>query len=70
MKIMAPSPITSQKIDGETMATVTDFISWAPKSLWMVSAVMKLKDAFPWKKCYDKPTQHIKKQTLCLQRSM
>ena len=45
------------------METVTDFISWAPKSLWMVTAVMKLKDAFPWKKCYDKPTQHIKKQT-------
>ena len=43
-KIMASSPITSWQIDGETMETVTDIISWAPKSLWMVTAVMKLKD--------------------------
>ena len=44
-KIMASSPITSWQIDGETMETVTDFISWAPKSLQMVTAAMKLKDA-------------------------
>ena len=44
-KIMASSPITSWKIDEETMATVTDFIFWAPKSLQMVTAAMKLKDA-------------------------
>jgi len=44
IKIMASSPITSQQIDGETMQTVTDF-SWAPKSLPMVTAAMKLKDA-------------------------
>ena len=44
-KIMASSPITSWKIDGETMATVTDFIFWAPKSLQMVTAAMKLNDA-------------------------
>ena len=44
-KIMASSPITSWQIDGETMETVTDFISWAPKSLQMVIAAMKLKDA-------------------------
>ena len=43
-KIMASSPITSWQIDGETMETVTDFISWAPKSLQMVTAAMKLKD--------------------------
>ena len=43
--IMASSPITSWQIDGETMETVTDFISWAPKSLQMVTAAMKLKDA-------------------------
>ena len=43
-KIMASGPITSQQIDGETMETVTDFSSWAPKSLKMVTAVMKLKD--------------------------
>ena len=45
-KIMASGPITSWEIDGETMETVTDFISWAPKSLQMVIAVMKLKDAY------------------------
>ena len=45
-KIMAFGPITSWEIDGETMETVTDFISWAPKSLQMVIAVMKLKDAY------------------------
>ena len=44
-KIMAFSPITSWEIDGETMETVTDFIFWAPKSLQMVTAAMKLKDA-------------------------
>ena len=43
-KIMASSPITSWQIDGETMETVTDFIFLAPKSLWMVTAAMKLKD--------------------------
>ena len=36
--------------------------SWAPKSLQMVIAAMKLKDAYPWKESYDKPRQHIKKQ--------
>ena len=44
-KIMASSPITSWQIDGETMETVADFIFWAPKSLQMVIATMKLKDA-------------------------
>ena len=44
-KIMASSPITSWKIDGETMEKVTDFIFWAPKSLSIVTAAMKLKDA-------------------------
>ena len=43
-KIMTSGPITSWQIDGETMETVTDFISWAPKSLHMVNAAMKLKD--------------------------
>ena len=42
-KIMASGPITSWQIDGET---VTDFIFWAPKSLQMVIAAMKLKDAW------------------------
>ena len=46
IKIMASSPITSWQIDGETVETVTDFILGAPKSLQMVSAAMKLKDAY------------------------
>ena len=44
-KIMASSPITSWQIDGETIETVRDFILGAPKSLQMVTAAMKLKDA-------------------------
>ena len=46
MKIMAFSPIISWQIDGETMETVRDFFSWAPKSLQMVTAAMKLKDTY------------------------
>ena len=45
-KIMASGPITSWKIDEETVETVSDFISRAPKSLQMVTAAMKLKDAY------------------------
>ena len=47
-KIMASGPITLWQIDGETMDTVTDLFSWAPKSLQMVTAAMKLKDACSW----------------------
>ena len=43
-KIMASGPITSWQIDGETVETVTDLIFWAPKSVQMVTAAMKLKD--------------------------
>ena len=43
IKIMASDPITSWQIDGETVETVTDFFSWAPKSLRMVTAALKLK---------------------------
>ena len=46
MKIMAFGPITSWQIDGETVETVSDFIFLAPKSLQMVIAAMKLKDAY------------------------
>ena len=46
MKIMASGPITSWEIDGETVETVSDFILWAPKSLQMMTAAMKLKDAY------------------------
>ena len=45
-KIMASSPITSWEIDGEKVETVSDFILGAPKSLQMVIAAMKLKDAY------------------------
>ena len=44
-KITASGPITSWEINGETVLTVSDFIFWAPKSLQMVTAAMKLKDA-------------------------
>ena len=60
-KIMASDTITSWQIDGETMETVTDFtfFFFAPKSVQMVTATMKLKDACSLE---DKPRQHIKKQ--------
>ena len=45
-KIMASSPVTSWEIDGETVETVADFIFGVPKSLQMVTAAMKLKDAY------------------------
>ena len=45
-KIMASGPITLWQIDGETVETVADFIFWTPKSLQMVPAAMKLKDAY------------------------
>ena len=57
-KIMASGPITSWQIDGKQWLTL---FFWAPKSLQMVTAAMKLKDT-PWKKSYDQTTQHIKKQ--------
>ena len=45
-KIMASSPITSWQMDGETVETVANYFFWAPKSLKMVIAAMKLKDAY------------------------
>ena len=45
-KIMASGCITSWQIDGETMETVRDLFFWAPKSLQMLTAAMKLKDAY------------------------
>ena len=56
MKIMASGPITPWQIRGETVETVRDFIFWAPKSLQMVTAAMKLKDV-----CFLEE-KHIKKQ--------
>ena len=46
-KVMGSCPITSWEIDGEIVETVSDFIFWAPRSLQMVTAAMKLKDAYP-----------------------
>ena len=50
MKIMASGPITSWEIDGERMETVSDFIFWAPESLQMVTAAMKLKETYSLEK--------------------
>ena len=61
-EIMASCPIISWQIDGEIMETVTAFILGAPKSLQMVTAAMKLKDACSLEKSYGQPRQHIKKQ--------
>ena len=49
-KIMATGPITSWEIDKETVETVSDFIFWAPKSLQMVTAAMKLKDVYSFER--------------------
>ena len=61
MKIVASSPITSWQIDGETIESERLF-SWAPKSLQMVTAAMKLKYTCSLEENYDQPRQHIKKQ--------
>ena len=61
-RIMASGPITSWQIDGETMETVKDLFWGAPKSLQMLTAAMKLKDACSLEENYDQPRQHIKKQ--------
>ena len=45
-KIMASGPITSWEIDGDTVETVSDYFFWAPKSLQMVIAAVKLKDKY------------------------
>ena len=52
---MASGPITSWEIDGETVETVSDFFFLAPKSLQMVTAAMKLKDAYSLEENYDQP---------------
>ena len=55
MNIMASGPITSRERDGKTMERVIDFILGAPKSLQMVTAAMKLKDASFLEGSYDQP---------------
>ena len=70
MKIMASSPITSWEIDGETVETVSDFIFWAPKSLQMVIAAMKLKDAYSLEgKLLPTYIAYSKAETLLCQQS-
>ena len=62
-KIMASSPITSWQIDGETMETVTDFILLGSKITADGDCSLEIKRRFaPWKKSYDQPRQHIRKQ--------
>ena len=63
-KTMASSPITSWQIDGETMETVTDFMFWGSKipADGDCSHEIKTNMLAPWKKSYDQPRQHIKKQ--------
>ena len=68
-KIMASCPITSWQIDGESMEIVTGFIFLGPKitadSECSHEKKKKAKILAPWKKSYDKPRQHIKKQRPC-----
>ena len=61
-KIMASSPITSWQIDGEAMETVTDFIFLGSKITADGNCSHEIKTLAPWKKSYDQPRQHIKKQ--------
>ena len=58
---MSFGPITSWQIDGKQWKQWLTLFFWAPKSLQMVIAAMKLKDT-PWKESYDQPRQHIQKQ--------
>ena len=59
---MLSGPFTSWQIDGEKVGTMTDYFSWAPESLWMVTAAMKLKDICSLEKKLYRPREHIKKQ--------
>ena len=62
---MASGPITSWQIDGETMETVANLFFWAPKSLQMVTAAMKLKDAYSLEgKLWSTWTAYLKAETL------
>ena len=62
MKIMASSIISSWQIDKETRKLWETLLSWAPKSLQMMTAAMKLKDFCSLEENYDQPRQHIQKQ--------
>ena len=68
-KIMESGPITSWQVDRETMETVADFIFWAPKSLQMVIAAMKLKDSYSLEgKLWPTWTAYYKAETLIFQQ--
>ena len=62
IKITASGPITSWQIDGETMETVTDFIFGGSKTTAFGDSSHEIKMLAPWKKSYDQPRHHIKKQ--------
>ena len=59
---MASGPITLWQIDGETMEIVTDFAIWGSKITADGDFTHEIKTLAPWKKSYDQPRQHIKKQ--------
>ena len=61
-KIMASGPITLWQIDGETMETVSNFIFWGSKISADGDCSHEIKRLAPWKKSYDQPRQHFKKQ--------
>ena len=61
-KIMASGPITSWQIDGETMETVTDFTFLGSKITADGDCSQEIQMLTSWKKSYDKPRQHIRKQ--------
>ena len=61
-KIMGSSPITSWEIDGETVETVSDFTFQGSKITADSDCSHEIKTLAPWKKSYDQPRQHIKKQ--------
>ena len=68
---MVSSPITLWQTDGETMETVTDFTILGSQIIADGDFSHKIKTLAPWKKSYDQPRQHIKKETLlCQQRSL
>ena len=61
-KIIASGPIISWQVDGETVETVRDFIFWGSKITADGDCSHEIKMLAPWKKSYDPPRQHIKKQ--------
>ena len=64
---MASGPITSWQIDGQRVETGADFIfGWAPKSLQMVTAAMKLKDAYSLEESYDQLDSILKSRDISL----